>query len=100
MSAAIETRDLHLMRLAVHEVEDVADMLRTVARMTGTNARRYNQAMQGARWLERKIAGRTRIEPIDLFLRGDDWNKIAELCARSGLPVIARKIWMQLEPGD
>lgn len=94
------TLDIHLVRLAVFEVEDLADALRTTARSPVSNAKRYNAAMQGARWLEKRIEGRERIQPIDIPLGGADWNKLAELCADSGLARIARKIWSQLETGD
>lgn len=94
------TLDIHLVRLAVFEVEDLADALRTSARSPISNAQRYNAAMHGARWLEKRIEGRDRIQPVDIPLGGRDWNKLAELCANSGMARIARKIWSQLEMGD
>lgn len=98
MTTAIHNGEIHIVRLAVHEAEDLADMLRIEAR--SGNARRYNQAMQGARWFEARMENRKRIEPLDLALRGNDWNRLASLCALHGLVGIARKIWIQIEVGD
>ncbi len=95
------TRNPHLVRLAVHDIEDLCDALRWRSSRPKCTAQQHNSAQAGIRWLTAKTKGRRSIESVDLFLNLLDWNKLAEICNAAGMQPLAVRILRQLDaPGD
>ena len=94
------TRDLHLVRLPVHEVEDLIEAIRYRASRPGVTSEKYNQGMQAVRWLEKRLEGVARLADVDLLMSLANWERVAEIAADAEMRRVAKKILRDTAEGD